>query len=161
MSAESRPRIKYAGKPRARINRKTGDLEACGQRQFSRPSNAIVWTMGDQHAAIDAGFFLQRSAPRNAVWVRPVSVERTDSAICNELERLAFSGDRHALKALIFIEQQDRYGWSGAWDKPVIEIMGQLRWYKDREQSTRKSYVATREHFKALASKRWSNSKHT
>lgn len=161
MSAETRPCIEYAGKRRGRINRKTGELEHIHQRELARPYLSFEWTQSDQAEAIKRDFFLQRHAPRNHVWVRSVSGRDTDSAVCNELERYAFLGDPHALKALLFIEQQDRYGWSGAWDRPAIETMGQLRWFKDICAANRKDAQAARPHFKALAEKRWAKGKHT
>ena len=156
MPKMTRPRLAYEGRTRGRVNRKTGELEHRSQRQFSRPALALEWTMVDQFTAVDRGYFLERVEPLNVVRVVPIRLDRTDMDICNELERLTFAGDDHARKAVLFIEQQDKHGWSGAWAKPVIETLKpSLRWYKMRKQVQQVRRMAVREHYKAIANKRW------
>lgn len=156
MLQETRRRLAYKGRTRGRTNQRTGELEHRSQRQFSAPPLALTWTMVDQMMAVDHGYFFERVMPRNAVRVIPLRRGHTDSDVCNELERAAFHGDRHALKALLFIEQQDRQGWSGSWGHPVIETYNPaLRWYKMRKQAHREVTEASRGKFSDMAKARW------
>src|ERR1700743_710120 len=108
---KARPRKRYEGKSRARVNKRTGRLEARNSRAFSTPKYAIVWREADQAACVERGYFLERSKPHNDVRAVSLTGRHTEAQICNDLERSAFNGDDHALKALKFIEQQDKFGW--------------------------------------------------
>ena len=83
----------------------------------------------------------------------------SDQDTLDAIERLGFHLDPFALKTLTFIEQQDRFGWSGAWEPAIERWTKQLRWYKELKARERETTRAARGHFAAMARKRWE--KHT
>ena len=131
-------------------------------RALALPRDAarVTWSLDAQAQAVDRGMFLERDYSDNHVRVIPLKryasdqsnpVSVTDADVMAELERDRFRGDAFATHALAFIEQQDRHGWSGAWNASVERWSPQLRWYKaykakDRELS---------QHMRAIARKRW------
>ena len=140
---EIRRRFKYVGAPRLARDTVTGMLSHRAQRAFACPDRfrltAHIWFVFDQAEALKRGYFLERVTPRNDVRIVPTDAcQHTDLDICNALEQAAFHGDEHAMKALAFIEQQDRFGWSGMWAIRDIEHKSSaLRWWKDWEAARR------------------------
>ena len=78
----------------------------------------------------------------------------SDLQVLGAIEQAAFHGDLFALTALSFVEQQDRYGYSGAWEKRVERYTWSLQWYKAAKARERAAALAAREHFASLAHKR-------
>lgn len=157
MSADTRPRISYRGRDRTELAlRGASASSGRAQRKFARPVGACQWSIADQETAVDRGYFLERVKPLNRVRVTSVTGRPDERTLCNELERSAFNGDYHSSKALALIEQQDMFGYSGAWASAGIErLTGTLRWYKDRKLSKRKATRTMSEHMSAVAQARW------
>jgi len=151
---ERRLRLPYVGKTRFRYER--GRVVLLPQRTFAAPADAIVWTTHWQAAAIDRGVFFERDKRDNHVRVIPMRrMFDSDCDAMNALEQAAFHGDEFSLRALAFVEQQDRFGYSGAWDRNVERWTHSLQWYKTLKADERASARVAREHFRAMARKRW------
>lgn len=108
-------------------------------RTFSIRTNSsrgIIWTLDMQCWAVEQGFFVQRELVRE----RPViiGISKYDPTFSywepykayQEIERRAFRRDSRYPILLDFIEQQDRYGYTGAWDIRVQNYTPDLLWYK-------------------------------
>ena len=135
------------------------------RRTFDLPSRGIKWTMADQAAAVDRGYFLERGEYER-VRVLPLQHGKwtDDAGVMASIEQSAFSRDPHAMRALAFIEQQDAYGYIGAWDN-TIGAAGRtgiqywtstLRWYKEFKAVQRRATRAAAERMSTLAKRRWS-----
>src|SRR5208282_309018 len=136
---EQRARWPYLGKPRntATLDKDGWTLRPDGskaravafdqprdQRAFAAPDWATLWTVDDQVAAVDRGFFVERFIPPdvsgnlgadNHARIIPLHTHESDAAIITCAERVAEAGDPFALKLLAFVKQQDEYGYSGTW----------------------------------------------
>ena len=132
---EQRRRLFYIGMPR-HVQSK-GVLRPVGTRAFAAPRNAIVWTQTMQAQAIEHGLFLERDKLDNHVRVLPMPPHCTELDAINAIEYAAFHGDKFSVTALSFIEQQDRFGYSGAWDRSVERYTNHLTWYKQLKASKR------------------------
>lgn len=151
---ERRQRLPYVGKTRFKHHK--GRMVLIDQRAFAAPPDAIVWTMHWQAAAIDRGVFFERDKRDNHVRVTPMRrMFDNDQDAVDALEQAAFHGDEFSLRALAFVEQQDRFGYSGAWDRNVERWTHSLQWYKTLKAGERAKARAAREHFSAIARKRW------
>ena len=152
--SELRPRLPYVGKRRFRHER--GCVVPLPQRAFAAPPDAIVWSMHWQAAAIDRGVFLERDKHDNHVCVIPMRrMFDSDHDAVAALEQAAFHGDEFSVRALAFVEQQDRFGYSGAWDRNVERWTHSLQWYKTLKAGERANARAARYHFSAMARQRW------
>ena len=129
-----RKRLRYIGQPRMTRSRQ-GEMLARGQRAFPLPLGAIKWTIERQAAAVSRGYFLERVLPLNVVHVVRLRGGANEQLAMNELEALAFAHDGFAETALAFIEQQDRYGWSGTWAKQVERYSHNMMWLKRRHRA--------------------------
>lgn len=143
----TRYQFPYRGMARTSFSKRFGKHTPLSQRAFTPPASALGWTVDDQAWAVEHWFFVERVEPANRVeLVALPHRQRTDLDICNELEQRAFHGDRTALKALCFIQQQDEFGWSGVWEKPCLEKRTHaLLWYKELVEARRL------EHYEQLA----------
>jgi predicted ATPase len=105
------------------------------QRRFAAPSDAIIWTRDLQATAVAAGVFLRRVLPHNCVYVHNLvagdEIEASEQIAMDALEALAFRNDAFAQTALAFIEQQDKYGWSGTWEPAVETFQKTMRWLQE------------------------------
>lgn len=176
---ERRARTPYIGKPRYMDRQRKvctwrpgSDLFHRPQRAFNAPSGAIVWTRNDQFRAIALGFALVRVHPTNRVYVQIVMVPhrhemfphwrdfRHDLDILAKLERVAFwRPGCWAWKALAFIEQQDKWGFSSTWEDTQIEtVSSRLQWFNEmvREKTLPAgTYVKPRRHIVGRRQKKW------
>ena len=159
-TAECRKRFPYIGKPRVEwLHDREGNqyAEKLGGRAFAAPMQIplIRWTKKWQGWAIDNGFFLERStlfdpgkggalahSDDEHVRVLPLGNYATDQDVMNMLERAIFHRDPFAELALEFIEQQDKYGYSGMWDSITIQTFDHnLLWYKRVRQTKHDRYT--------------------
>ncbi len=151
-----RQRAKYVGKFRLTEAQNLRHERAFSAGKLSDYRDVIIWTIEDQWLAVSHGFFLHRSGQDNMVNV--ISVDHDErlapfptydgDAALAWLERGLFYKERHVLndgrviyqdlsraaicaKALEFIEQQDKFGYSNVWEDPVIQFFSnRLTWYK-------------------------------
>lgn len=110
------------------------------------PDGTMRWTRDAQASAIDHGFFLHRSWPSSFVNILsmpkvkgiyldddPISHKNGDISI-EYLRRMEFETrsqcDPIFDAALRFITQQDRYGWTNAWEHGCDLANKYLRWYR-------------------------------
>lgn len=133
-----RPTYPYYGAPRFRLD---GTLRH--ERHFSIKQKSVwgvKWAMDDQAWAVGEGFFFHRSNSANKVNIIGVDpfgsvFPRGGSHAClAELERRMFEVTKYDQtlyrRAWKFIEQQDNFGYSGAWDPEVQFFSSTLMWYK-------------------------------
>lgn len=133
-----RPAWEYIGAPR-------GVGRSLPERNFSLKTTStwgFQWTVGDQAAAVQSGFFLHRSGYANRVNIIgtndfDLTVFNTDDGSQNirSLERLRFEHEgtttRVYERALRFIKQQDQFGYSGAWETDEIAFYSsQMQWFR-------------------------------
>ena len=99
---------------------------------ISTPINklSLIWSVARQVHAIDMGFFFHRTYPDNHVTVIPKRLFKTARDVLNHLEKLDFNGDTFARSALMFLKQQDEYGFRNAWDPVVRNHTHAMLWYK-------------------------------
>ena len=134
-------------------------------RTFDLPPGGIKWMMADQAVAVDRGYFLERGE-HERVKVLPLQHGKwaDDAGVMASIEQGAFSRDPRAMKALAFIEQQDAYGYVGAWDSTVGSVCktgiqywtSTLRWYKEFKAAERQTKRAKSERMASVARQRWS-----
>lgn len=157
---ELRYRHPYIGRPRY------DEGEPLHQRWFDAPPGAIMWTMADQAAAIDRGYFVARHvtglpsnhASDNHAVILPMAPRDgypTDADITASAEALAFRRDPHAMKLIAFVEQQDRHGYNSAWDRTVQYLTKTLTWYKGWKAGERGALRVLSEKGRKAARIRW------
>lgn len=102
-----------------------------------KPKHILVWTVERQAWAVERGFFVARSDSRNRVVLQAVNPFKPvvdyfnqDQAIGWVL-RQTFFLDAGFDVLYDFIIQQDKHGYTGAWDGQVEHFDPQLRWYKN------------------------------
>lgn len=169
MLKEIRARLPYEGKPRHEKNRRGGWVLR-DARTFSAPPGSLHWTRRDQMTAVDLGFFFERVVGDEHVRVLPLQNGQwgSDLEVMCWLEAQAFRHDGFAMRALAFIEQQDKFGYTGVWEGAVrrrtrnagIEFWSPtMKWYKDMKAEQRAADLMRREHCRRGALKRWGNAK--
>lgn len=98
----------------------------------------IIWTRANQAWAVEQGFFVQRELIRERAVI--IGINRFDQSTFSywephktmrEIERRVFLRVPGYETLYRFIEQQDRYGYTGAWGKGIDCYTRELRWYKD------------------------------
>lgn len=152
---ELRPRHPYVGTRRA--VRRHGKLVKLGQRAFALPAGAIKWMVEDQHEAVERGYFVARVELDNHARIVPLHGYASDAEAMSEIEAACFHRDGHAAKLIAFVEQQDAYGYSGAWDASVARFTPALRWYKLRKAAERAASRALSKHGRTVAKRRWND----
>ena len=141
----TRPRLPYVGHPRTQLDH--GLPIARSPRAFSAPTGAIRWLIRDQTRAIDDGWFLERPdrlyTSMNRAEPIPVGLRFPhNKSLFEYLLQGEFEGEPLRWKAMAFVRQQDRFGWTGAWEHPKIErYTPQLRWYREHAQAQRKTHA--------------------
>jgi hypothetical protein len=128
-------------------DRRTGELipRLRHIEDYLKRSEAIKWERDDQAWAVGEGFFVERSRWMN----RPVLTETShlprlkhhprwhriaymdgDIAMTTVEHHACLEPESQWEKLLKFIEQQDKFGYRGAWDLQVEMFTKQLHWYK-------------------------------
>ena len=181
-TTERRVRLPYIGKPRfidarGRLSFRQTENHR-GQIAFAGPRASLgreapsmrVWTRADQFLAVTLGFALERVYPTNRVHVRIVRLTHRyemfphwkafscDLDVLAKLERSAF---RHpgnwCYWCLEFIRQQDKHGYSNAWEDYAIEVVSsKAQWFHEmvRERTIPKeSYKPPRQQAKGIPRK--------
>ena len=99
--------------------------------------NGIIWTIHDQAWAVEQGFFVQRELVRERPVIIAASRHKQDifsywepARTMMEIERRVFRREHNYEKLYAFIEQQDKYGYTGAWDARCAVYSPRLVWYK-------------------------------
>ena len=122
----------------------------------------------DQVAALDRGYFVARLVQNqsnhltgnlgldNHAIIVPMRYA-TDAEAMDAIEAAAFHRDPHAMKLIAFIEQQDRYGYSAAWERSIQRLTKTLTWYKGWKSAERAYSRALTEQGRVHAAKRWRN----
>lgn len=132
-----RPTWRYIGANRLDANSNPRSSRSFAIRPMSTPGEAFVWDVDCQGRAVEHGFFLHRTSHANAVNViaigppgEPFDTEDGLGAIA-WLERMNFEQPFGIYwRALRFINQQDQWGYSGAWDERIQFWTNTLKWYR-------------------------------
>jgi hypothetical protein len=161
---ETRFVLDYEGARRTTVEK--GKLVHRDQRAFAAPPGAIRWMKIDQARCIDHGYFLERVLPSNRIRVLPLQNGRwtSDAEVMATLEHEAFNRDSHAMRAIAFIEQQDRFGYSGVWEGATgarqrnggVEFWtATLIWYRHMKRDERAADLKKRQQCARASAQRW------
>ena len=140
------------------------------QLRFAPRGNGIKWSRADQAAAVDRGYFVARHGlnelenlpvcnygSENRAVIIPLgnSPYLSDADVMDAVERAAFHRDRHAMKLILFVEQQDRHGYSRSWNPAIESLTKTLTWYKQIKARERAIARTLTEQGRVHAAKRW------
>ena len=143
-----RPQWVYLGSARGYYNRAARKSYTKPGRAFALPKTAIKWTYERQAWAIDNGFLVaQEPEPVGSLWHRRVDLMILDPSkqadgpsLLAWIKARALGIDEpdrsHAQTLMLFVKQQDEYGYSAAWERNCGNVTTKSkllipRWYRE------------------------------